>query len=79
MDMMTFPTVPMPVSLWFLCLVPVGSLAEFSIGQMPLPNAPVPVYPRFLFPIATCFLSLHFGVPEPGSVYFLSLITLHGS
>ncbi len=72
-DMMTFPEGPMPVSMWFLCLVSYGSFAEFSRVRC-LGNVPVLVYPRFLFLIPTCFLSLSPVVPEPGSVYFLRLI-----
>jgi hypothetical protein len=44
MDMTSFPKVLMPISLLFLCRVPVGSFAEFAMGWMPFPNVPmVPV------------------------------------
>ncbi len=75
-SMTSFPEVLMPISLWFLCVVPLGSFAEFSMGRMPFPNVTMPACLRvFPVPGSLCFLvPCSPEAPEPGAVYFLSLI-----
>ncbi len=59
----------MPGLLWFLCPVPFGSFAEFSMGRMPFPNVPMPVYPWFLFLVPYVSYPYFLVDPEPGSFF----------
>ncbi len=74
MDMTSFPKVLMPISLWFLCLVPFGSFAEFSMGRMPFPNVTMPVYPCFLFLVPYVSYPCFSVVPTHASLLFLYIV-----